>query len=177
MDPLAPPLRRRPFRYAFHILSGLAMTSLALHIINQRDAHRSDRLHLATKTTILEELTGRIRSGDPSLTLDEVNKVMKLAETHTLGAPPSDAEKPQETTSWRDTIFGKKRDPRKDEQELEDAKKIWEEALSESPKKLTIASEAQAPPPGLGSAITSYPQSSLPVTTQAPKKSEKAVFY
>ncbi|KAG9050941.1 hypothetical protein FS837_001115 [Tulasnella sp. UAMH 9824] len=153
------------------------MTSLALHIINQRDAHRVDRFHISTKTTILEELTGRIRSGDPSLTLDEVNKVMKLAETHTLGALSSDAERPQETTSWRDTIFGKKRDPRRDEQELEDAKKIWEEALSESPRKPTIDSKAQVPSPILGSAITSPPPPSLPVTAQAPKKSEKAVFY
>ncbi|KAG8916944.1 hypothetical protein FRC01_002764 [Tulasnella sp. 417] len=153
------------------------MTSLALHIINQRDAHRSDRFHLTTKTAILEELTGRIRKNDPSLTLDEVNKVMKLAETHTLGAPSSDLEKPQETTSWRDTIFGKKRDPRRDEQELEDARKIWEEALSETPKKSTISSEAQAPSVILGSAITPSPPPSLPATAQMPKKSGKAVFY
>ncbi|KAG8955639.1 hypothetical protein FRC04_007630 [Tulasnella sp. 424] len=153
------------------------MTSLALHIINQRDAHRTDRFHLATKTTILEELLGRIRSGDPSLTLDEVNKAMKLAETHTLSVQSLDKEKAQETTSWRDTIFGKKRDPRTDEKELEDAKKLWEQALAETPGKQVPAPEQQTPSPVTGPTVSSPPPHYSEVLAQTPKKSGKVVFY
>ncbi|KAG9008459.1 hypothetical protein FRB90_008876 [Tulasnella sp. 427] len=150
------------------------MTSAALHIIIQRDLHRSERFHLATKTTILEELVQRIQRGDPALTSDEVNKSMRLADTHSLGAPDPGMEKPQEKTSWRDTIFGRKRDPRREEVELEAAKKMWEEALTETSDKLTQDRRSEVSQP---STISAVPPSSTTTPIQAPQKSGKAVFY
>ncbi|KAG8955643.1 hypothetical protein FRC04_007634 [Tulasnella sp. 424] len=149
------------------------MTSLALHTINQRDAHRSNRFHLATKTTILEELLGRIWSGDPSLTLYEVNKAMKLAETHTLVVQSPDKEKAQETTSWRDTIFGKKRDLARTNRNSE----MLRNCGNKTPGKQVPAPEQQTPSPIPDPTVSSPPPHYSEVLAQTPKKSGKVVFY
>lgn len=102
---------------------------MAFHVLNQRRTAEAERFHLEAKMTILEDLSSKIRSQDPP-NLDDVGRLLKLAETHSLEAATeydvTVAPRSAVTPSWRETIFGRKFDTKKEDTDLEEVKRQWE---------------------------------------------------
>lgn len=70
--------------------------------------------------------------GEGSLSVSEVDRLMRLAELQAdgNGATAKSEEGTGQKPSWKDVIFGRKPDARKEELEFEKIKKQWEEGQS-----------------------------------------------
>ncbi|KAG9022221.1 hypothetical protein FRB95_000559 [Tulasnella sp. JGI-2019a] len=162
-----PPIRFRP--YAFHFFSAIAVSSMAIHALNQRKASDDERQALTAKTTILEELVARLRTGE-AISTDEVDRLVNLSNAHAVGGASSAevskaVSKDGAELGWRDAVFGKKADPRSVDEDLVKLRKELEEAFIDRPKldvTTTVTPESKSTNPRLVGAL----QPSVPVPKQ-----------
>ncbi|KAG8877464.1 hypothetical protein FRB98_006676 [Tulasnella sp. 332] len=149
--PQRPPIRFRP--YAFHFFSALAVSSMAIHVLNQRKASDDERQALTAKTTILEELVTRLRSGQ-GINTEEVDRLLNLANSHVAESGMSASTSVTKALSkdgvelgWRDAVFGKKAEPRNTDEDMAKLRRELEEAFSERPQPTPEDKIAVAPRP------------------------------
>ncbi len=126
--PNLPSIRARLVPYSFHILSGLALTSMGFHVLNQRQRTETERLQMAARQTILEDLTAKLRSGDvvPEV---EVDRMMKLADVHQRGQESNVTSTQHGTPGWKEVLLGRKKSESQEEVEVARAVKEWEQGI------------------------------------------------
>ncbi|KAG8907237.1 hypothetical protein FRB99_005061 [Tulasnella sp. 403] len=166
--------------HAFQILSALALISVGMHVVNKRKTVEMERNQIEARRSILEDVTSRIRKQE-ALDVQEVDRLLRLAGGVTVDGNTSTPVTLQAIAAptWREVIFGRKRDPVKDDLEFEKAKRQWEEAVSESAAMETAVpreQESLITPPKPPSP-PSLPVGQISEPTQPKTTTSRAVFY
>ena len=93
-------------RYAPELLASLALSSLSVHLHNARTAATDDIARLGARTSILESLAARLRSGErvPDPEITQLRRLALEAERkHERGSFEAGS-----TVNWWEAIFGRK---------------------------------------------------------------------
>jgi len=85
-------------KYIWPLLSSLAFTATAVHMVDQRKTLESERLKTSTQISALESLVERLRAGE-SVTDEDVYKIKRRVGL--TGNPQQNAAE----RSWRDALF------------------------------------------------------------------------
>jgi len=169
MEPPRRFLRPRFSAYAFHLFSAVALTSVALHSLNQKKTAEAERRNLDAKVSILEDVAVRIRQRD-NISVAEVDRLLRLADTHDLESRGSSEKKDESAPSWKEVVLGQPKTSRHEDLELEEIKKQWNLALM---TQSTVKSASLSGPPPL---IASSHSASIQPSPRS-SGSQKATFY
>jgi len=85
-------------KYIWPMLSSLAFTATAVHMVDQRKTLESDRLKMSTQISVLETLVERLRAGG-SVTDEEIHKIKRRVGL--IGGPQLNAAE----RSWKEVLF------------------------------------------------------------------------
>lgn len=85
-------------KYIWPLLSSIAFTTSAVHMVDQRKTLESERLKTSTQISVLESLVERLRAGE-SVTDEEIQKIKRRVGL--IGSPQQDAAE----RSWKDALF------------------------------------------------------------------------
>jgi hypothetical protein len=86
--------------YLPHAIYAIALTSISIHLVNQRRTSEEDKSRVNAQISILESVRDQLRSDKP-LSNDELARLKKLAS-----APLPEEEKPH--IRWSDIFMGRK---------------------------------------------------------------------
>ncbi|KZT03916.1 uncharacterized protein LAESUDRAFT_761511 [Laetiporus sulphureus 93-53] len=136
--------RVTPFSAAYvpHLLSSLALTSIAIHLVRQRNAATTDRAHLSAQISILESTVGRLRAGE-RIPPPELDRVLRLARSQTEEqGEETIVERMREKEGeigWKEVFLGRKPRSKEEEETARKRQEMWDLRDLE-----TIASELSA---------------------------------
>lgn len=111
----------RPLKspYLPHVLYSMALSSLSIHLMFQREMEDEQRARLTAQTTILSSIVDQLRAPSdkpmPKAELDRLYRLYKVQATE---------NKEEEVMTWRQVFFGRKR-PKDGEAEVISS---WEQA-------------------------------------------------
>jgi len=96
------------WRYLPHVLYSTALTSLSVHLLTRKRAAQDDRQRLAARTSILEGLVGRLRSGEhiPDAEIERMLRLGKTEDEDTIAS--REAQRTEIDTTWKTAIFGRR---------------------------------------------------------------------
>ena len=86
--------------YLPHAIYAIALTSISIHLVNQRRTSEEEKSRVNAQISILESVRDQLRSDKP-LSSDELARLKKLAS-----APLPEEEKPH--IRWSDIFMGRK---------------------------------------------------------------------
>jgi hypothetical protein len=84
-----------------HVIYSVALTSVSLHLLSQRDVINTERAQLSAQISVLESILRQLKTPG-SISDVEVERLMKLARAHR--EEPSVQKR---VVSWRDVFFGR----------------------------------------------------------------------
>lgn len=103
--------------YLPHALYAIAVTSLSIHISNQKKTSEEEKTRLETRLSILQQVRDHLRNTDKPVPWDEIERLKKLTRTTTQSAVEDKSDGrvlPEVKLSWTDVFYGRKL-PKEDE--------------------------------------------------------------
>jgi hypothetical protein len=85
-------------KFIWPLLSSVAFTTTAIHMVDQRKTMESERLKMSTQVSVLENLVGRLRAGE-FVTDEDIHKIKRRVGL--IGSPQHNAAE----HSWKDALF------------------------------------------------------------------------
>ncbi|RXW23578.1 hypothetical protein EST38_g2247 [Candolleomyces aberdarensis] len=103
--------------YLPHALYAIAVTSLSIHISNQKKSSEEEKTRLETRISILQQVRDQLRNTDKPVSWDEIERLKKLARpTQSEAEDKSDGRVlPEVKLSWTDVFYGRKLPKEEDE--------------------------------------------------------------
>lgn len=92
-------------RYIPHALYSIAITSISIHLVNQRKTSQEDVTRINTQISLLKSIAEQLRLDKP-LSKDELQRLKKLAQP----VPQSESlqTRPERVIGWGEVFFGRK---------------------------------------------------------------------
>ncbi|KAJ2918235.1 hypothetical protein MD484_g2195, partial [Candolleomyces efflorescens] len=104
--------------YLPHALYAIAVTSLSIHISNQKKTSEEERTRLETRLSILQQVRDHLRNTDKPVPWDEIERLKRLTRTTQSEAELDKSDGrvlPEVKLSWTDVFYGRKLPKEEDE--------------------------------------------------------------
>ena len=100
-----------------HALYAIAVTSLSIHISNQKKTSEEEKTRLETRISILQQVRDHLRNTDKPVPWDEIERLKKLTRpTKSEEEDKGDGRiLPEVKLSWTDVFYGRKLPKEEDE--------------------------------------------------------------